>query len=365
MNTKSKIVIIGPGNNVHIQRWLIALRERDLNVSLIATTPVSPLLSWFPHYAIPTATAGMTPMQRIVTLLHGWARVPALARSLKPDLAHLHSLPTPAAVPFARRVGPLVASPWGSDVVQRDRRKARLYPALLRHAAQITATSRYLADVTARYFDRSCSIAIVPFGVDPDRFRPATASPSRLRVGTLRHLERNYGLDVLLDAWPIVLRAQPHVELVIGGGGSLERELRAQAAQLGIERHVRWLGRLDHDAVPRFLQSLTVFAMPSRAESFGVAALEAQACGLPVIASDVGGLPDVVRDGITGALVPPEDPSALARALIDLLAEPQRQRAWGAAGRTWVIERYTWDDSVDRMMAVYRNVIGYSGAGGI
>ena len=94
--------------------------------------------------------------------------------------------------------------------------------------------------------------------------------------------------------------------------------------------------------------------MPSRAESFGVAALEAQACGVPVVASRVGGLPEVVRHNETGLLVPPDNPQALAEAIAALLVDHERRAVMGAAARRWVAERYRWKDSVDMMEDVYR-----------
>ena len=96
--------------------------------------------------------------------------------------------------------------------------------------------------------------------------------------------------------------------------------------------------------------------MPSRAEAFGVAALEAQACGLPVVASNVGGLPEVVRDGETGLLVPPEAPQALAAALMTLIQDPQLRADMGRNGREWVLERYEWRHNVDEMLGIYERV---------
>ncbi len=358
--TRQRLCIIGPAANVHVQRWAQALQEREWQVSLISTTPLvaalPPALQHIPRYIIPSATATMGVAERVATLLQGWARVPGLVAALKPDLVHVHSLPTPAAVPFLCTLRRLVVSTWGSDVVQRDRRKARLYPYLLGHADQVTATSQYLATVTASYLRSPRTIQIVPFGVDLEQFSPAASLPADSRIGTLRHLEANYGLDTLIAALPLVLSRYPDLHLLIGGAGSLHQMLKQQAQTLGIGRAVKFLGRIPHADVPDFLRSLSIFAMPSRAEAFGVAALEAQACGVPVVASQVGGLPEVVRDGETGLLVPPENPAALANALIALLDDPQRRAALGLNGRQWVRERYSWRSNVAQMLAVYRQV---------
>lgn len=357
---RRRICLIGPANNVHIHRWAQSLIERDFQVSLISTVPAStalpPALAHMPIYTIPTARPRMSPAVRFATLLQGWARVPGLIAALRPDLIHVHSLPTPAAVPFLRRVGPLIVSSWGSDVVQRDRRKTRFYPHLLTHAAAITATSHYLANVTASYLSTPRRIVVVPFGVDPARFHPSAVPPTERRIGTVRHLEVNYGIDVLLEA--LRLLGNPDLQVVIAGEGSLRPDLESYARQLGIAGQIRWLGRIEHAAVPDLLRSLSVFVMPSRAESFGVAALEAQACGVPVVATEVGGLPEVVRDGATGILVPPENPAMLAQAIKVLLADPDRRAMMHAVGPHWVAEHYTWEMSVEQMLYVYEGAAG-------
>lgn len=354
------VCIIGPGNNVHVHRWAEGLRERGLRVSLISTLPVAlpASLRDLRYFTIPTAAAGMTATQRLAALLGGWARVPGIVAALRPDVVQLHSLPTPAAVPFLRLLRRLVVSTWGSDVVQRDPRKTRLYPYLLAHAQQLTATSDYLAAVTASYLRAPRPIAVIPFGIDPQRFTPGQRPASGQLIGTLRHLELNYGLDVLIEAVPLLLRAEPQIQIEIGGAGSLRSTLERRIDELGIARQARLRGRIAHAEVPAFLRSLSIFAMPSRAESFGVAALEAQACGIPVVASNVGGLPEVVRDGETGLLVPPEHPQALADALLALLQDPQRRKRMGEAGREWACARYNWQTNVDQMLNVYRQVWG-------
>lgn len=354
-----RVCLIGQAGNVHVQRWAQALLERGLEVSLISTEPVTllpPGLRQLACYTIPTASMGMRPHERLLTLLRGWGRVPGLIATLRPDLVQLHALPTPAAVPFLRRVRPLVVSAWGSDVVQRDRRKVQLYPALLAHADALTATSRYLAEVLATYLRHPRPIEVIPFGVDADRFQPAASPPLELRIGTLRHLEPIYGIDLLLNAIPIIRTNYPELEVAIGGAGSQQSALESQIARLDLATQVRLHGRVPHASVPGFLQALRIFAMPSRAESFGVAALEAQACGVPVVATWVGGLPESVAEGVSGLLVPPDDAPALAQALLTLLDDPQRSAAMGRAGRDWVRERYDWQRNVAQMLALYEQV---------
>jgi glycosyltransferase involved in cell wall biosynthesis len=126
--------------------------------------------------------------------------------------------------------------------------------------------------------------------------------------------------------------------------------------RLGIADRVTVSGSVPHAEVPATLRRFDVYAMPSLSESFGVAALEASSCGVPVVASSVGGTPEVIRHGETGFLVPPCDPTALADALAELLREPERRHAMGRAGRAFVKGHYEWATCVDRMEALYEQV---------
>jgi glycosyltransferase involved in cell wall biosynthesis len=313
----------------------------------------------FPHIPIfhfPIGRPGMSRGKRLTRLLEGWARVPALLACLSPDIVHLHSLPVPAATPFLLTVRNLVVSAWGSDVVWRDRRKVLLYPFLLARAARVTATSQYLAGVVRTYLRRSRSIDIVAFGVDTAQFSPAPQRPLVPYIGTVRGLEPKYGIDVLIESLPRVFSYHPSVEVDIAGEGPQREALQRRIADLGIEDRVHLHGQIAHADVPAFLRSLSIFVNPSRQESFGVAAAEAQACGLPVVATNVGGLPEVVLDGKTGALVPPEDPEALASTLAAFLASPEWCSRLGAAGRQWIVERYRWETNVDQMVRIYEEV---------
>ena len=355
-----RVCLVGPATSVHLQRWARALLERDLQVSILSTVPLAGPLLDMPRQlsvlTIPTAVGGMSPYRRLSILLRGWARVASIVAASRPDVVHIHSLPAPAAVPFLRRLPGLIVTPWGSDIVQDDQRKRRLYPYLLARAERLTTASHYLARVVENYLPAPRTIDVVPFGVDPDQFRPAPLPADELRIGSLRHLEPVYGLDILMEAVARLGEAGAHATLHIAGSGSQHSALLAQARRLGLLGRINLLGRVAHAAAPAFLQSLSVYANPSRSESFGVAALEAQACAIPVVATNVGGLPEVVRDGETGLLVPPEEPGKLAEALLTLIRDPERRVRMGHAGRAWVLERYCWQAGVEQMLQIYEHV---------
>ena len=145
------------------------------------------------------------------------------------------------------------------------------------------------------------------------------------------------------------------------GGGDAEPYKRLAAALELVDR-VGIFGRVGHDRVPETLRRFDIFTMPSiyDSETFGVAAVEAASCGLPVVSTRVGGVPEVVIDGTTGHLVAPADPAALALVLERLLSDAELRRKMGAAGRRFVLANYPWQECVDRMEDLYEGLRGPS-----
>jgi phosphatidylinositol alpha-1,6-mannosyltransferase len=165
------------------------------------------------------------------------------------------------------------------------------------------------------------------------------------------------GLDVLLDAMSVLARSGSELRLVLAGDGPERSKLERQAVKLGIAERVEFRGDVAHDLVPNVLRELDIFAMPSREEGFGVAAIEASATQLPVVASDTHGIPDAVQHGRTGLLVPPNDAGALAEAIARLSSDPELRERLGRQGRAFVEEHYRWQDNAAQMKRLYQDLV--------
>lgn len=191
--------------------------------------------------------------------------------------------------------------------------------------------------------------------VDPVAQRKEMGVPAEgLVIGTVGRLVPIKGHVWLLRAAPLVLAEFPQATFVFVGEGPLLSRLQQLAAELGISGHVMFLGaRLD---VPECLAALDVFAFPSINEGMGRALIEAMAVGLPVVATRVGGIPDVVADGETGVLVPPRDEAALAGALLGLLRDPRRRQTYGQAARRSMDERFDVEAMVGAIDRLYEVV---------
>jgi glycosyltransferase involved in cell wall biosynthesis len=186
------------------------------------------------------------------------------------------------------------------------------------------------------------SALVIPNGVDLNLFRPAERGDVGPRVGFGGQWHPRKGLAPLLEAWTMVRKRLPAAELCLAGGAGLWKDVSASPQAQAPARRVeamaqegalRIVGEQKRSEMPAFWNSVSVAVVPSLYEPFGLVALEALACGVPVVASAVGGLPEFVVNGECGFLVPPNDPSRLAAALVDLLNNPELRQKMAAAAR--------------------------------
>jgi phosphatidylinositol alpha-1,6-mannosyltransferase len=195
-------------------------------------------------------------------------------------------------------------------------------------------------------------------GVDVDLFTPdADGAAVRRRYGLgdapvvvcVSRLVARKGQDVLVAGWPQVLARHPAARLLLVGGGPAAASLRRAVERRGIGRSVVLTGPVPPAQLPAHYAAADVFAMPCRTrrggldvEGLGMVYLEAAACGLPVVAGTSGGAPEAVQEGVTGHVVDPRSPAAVAATIAGLLDDPARARAMGQAGRAWVERRWSW-----------------------
>lgn len=347
-----RLVLLADASNVHTIKWAREFASRAWDVHVISLLPGEIPGAEVHHFAPPVGSK--------LGYLGVVGKVRGLLRRLRPDLLHSHYATSYGLLGALTRCRPFVISLWGSDVYDFPNRSP-LHRAVLAwnlgQADAVTSSSHAMARVASPLMPTR-PIEVIPFGVDLSGFsgRP-TDGP--LTVGCAKLLETNYGQEHLVRAVAILRERRPGrpVRLLLAGEGTQRDTLAALIAELGLQEEVSLLGTVPHARMPAFLSSLSVFAMPSFSESFGVAAVEAAACGLPVVASRVGGVGEVVLDGETGLLVPPGDAVALADALGRLLDDPSLRARMGEAGRAHVQECFDWSRNADAMEALYDRLI--------
>ncbi|UCH58434.1 MAG: glycosyltransferase [Anaerolineales bacterium] len=306
--------------------------------------------------------------KRASRVVFNWARLRQIIRKENFDIVHIHQLPPPTAAFFFGGISRLVVSIWGSDILNFEGNPRHILfnssrRFILRQADAVVALSKYLATAARSYLPQDRPIHVIPFGIDWPQFTDLSISrplPTPIRLVITKHLEPIYGHYYLFQALRIVVDQYKSIELIIAGEGSLRTELEELANRLNLKDKISFFGRIEPEKIKLLLYQSHIFVMPSLSESLGVAALEAQATGLPVIATNVGGIPEAVLDGETGLLVPPRNISALASAISRLVKDNKLRIKMGNAGQAFVRKHYSWDDSVNNMSLLYQQVISRS-----
>ena len=239
---------------------------------------------------------------------------------------------------------------------------------VIRSADSIVAFSTHERDALVRFYGASHDrIAVIPCGVDPKQFKPTDQEQAKRVIGVqtgkivlyVGRLEPLKGVHILLEAIAQIDHSEPINTLIVGGDNEEDPEmLRLQqlSHDLGISNSVKFLGTIAQEQLPTYYNAADICVMPSYYESFGLVALEAMACGTPVIASRVGGIPTVVKDMKTGYLVKWRRPEPFADGLEVLLKSPYILLNMGQAARD-VALTMTWSVVVDKLLDVYQRTI--------
>ena len=289
------------------------------------------------------------------------------------DLVHMHyAIPHAASAFLARQMladeRPLkiVTTLHGTDITL-----VGLHPSFhaitrfsILQSDGITAVSRFLKDETVRDFTVPAErIEVIPNFVDTRFWRPGREPCHRSKLAPegekiVMHVSNYRAVKRAQDIIRVFARIRESVpaRLVLVGDGPDRPRALALATEMGLREHVLFLGR--HAAVEELLSCADLFLLPSETESFGLAALEAMACGAPVVASKVGGLPDVVEDGVTGHLLPVGDVEAMAEAGVRILSDDEYRKKLSDAGRALAEERYSIEAVVPGYEALYERVLG-------
>jgi glycosyltransferase involved in cell wall biosynthesis len=223
-------------------------------------------------------------------------------------------------------------------------------------ADKVVALSDALADL-ARQTSPDIEYGVIPNGVDELHFSPPETREQgpELRLVTVARLLERKGIQVILQAC-----GQPEtlpVELTIVGTGPYKDALQEQVNALDMGDRVRFAGYVSNDKLPALYGKMDAFVLPSETESFGLVFTEAMSCGLPILASDVGGIPETVRHGVDGFLCPPGRPELLRANIETLIGNRDLRARMGRAGRQRVIDRYTWHRVSEQYLETYNSIL--------
>lgn len=363
-----KIAFLSAAGSVHTVKWVNALAKRGHTVHLFS----------LPNHA--NTQQNIDPAVTVTYLKTGgfqgyFLNVKEFRQKINafhPDIINCHYASGYGTLARLAKVHPLLLSVWGSDVYDFPLKTPihkKMVAQNLRAADALASTSHVMARQVNRLFGFQKEIFITPFGVDCGMFAPAASLENREEfcVGTVKALEPKYGMEYLIQAFALfdqMVGDTRKTSLVIYGKGAQKDELQRLIDSLGLTQKAKLPGAVPNTQVPALINQMDVFCLPSilNSESFGVAAVEAMACGVPVIASDVDGFRETVEHDLTGFIIPKKDPQTMAKRIFELSNNPELRHQMGAAGRERALRLYDFQKNVDTMEIYYQKTIeAYAG----
>lgn len=355
-----RICLVGDNSSVHVQKWVSGIASQK-NVELhVLSFNLEVQFSGVSYHQLTNYLGN-----KLDYILNTW-RVRQLVKEINPDLVHSHYATSNGLMGALSGFHPYVITGWGSDIFDSPRNffMRQMLRYSFRKADAITVLTEIALKEVSKLTDKK--VKLVHFGVDLEKFRKRE-SPYRqkgsLRIGSIRTLSSKYGVEDLLRAFAILVKSVPGLHLDIVGDGPQRKYLESLVKESGTTNQITFHGYISQTTESEkyldLLNSFDVFVIPSvlDSETFGVAAVEASACSIPVVGTNVGGLPGVIDHMQTGLIVPKQNPEELASALHQILSNAKLRQEMGTKGRQKCERLYNWDDNLTSMMKVYRDVI--------
>ena len=364
-----KICFIAPANNYHTKKWCKWFRGRGYQIDIVSFTEGA-IEGCTVHYIDSGTGVHGRDTEKLKYLLQA-GKVHEIVNQVNPDVINAHYATSYGTVAALAKLPPYYLSVWGSDIYDFPQ-KSILHRMMLQFslskATYLLSTSKAMAEEAAQYTKKI--LEITPFGVDCELFSPDktkarecdevnTKNGRDYVIGTVKSLSDKYGITTLLRATAMLKKEHPEVpvQLRVAGKGLQESEYKAHARKLGIENITHWLGFISQEQAAVEWANMDCGIIPSESESFGVSAVEAQACGTPVIISDIPGLMEATVPKKTSVVVLRKNPDELARAMYEMYVDPKKRNTFGEAGRAFVVENYELDHCFEEVEKLYKSTM--------
>ena len=283
--------------------------------------------------------------------------------NINPDIVHAQFASSYGLLGSLVKFKPYIISVWGTDVYDfpaKNLINKCILKYNLKKADMVLSTSYDMAKKTSLYTDKH--IYVTPFGVDTHLFKPLKnkhKNNHQIVIGTIKTLEDKYGIDYLLKAFKYVKERLPNkkLSLVIGGDGSKKEYLQILSKKLEIDKDTKFIGYVNQSDIIEVFNEFDIAVFPSLKESFGVAAVEAQACGVPVIATNIGGLPEATKDGESAILVKSKNVEELGDAIIELIIDEDKRNRMSINAREFVCKNLDVNNNFKKIEKLYDDIL--------
>jgi glycosyltransferase involved in cell wall biosynthesis len=357
-----RILILGDINSAHIKKWCLGLASKGIKIGIYSLS--FPKEDWYNKESIHLFSSSKPNDQNLLLRKLAYYRHPKLLKeiifSFKPDIVHAHYASSYGMLARYSGFHPYVVSVWGSDIFDFPKKNfitSSIIRKNLKFASAILATGIAIKNETEKYTDKN--VLIIPFGIDMNLFSPNQIEPKseQFTIGIVKSMEEIYGIDLLIHSFFNLTQTNNNLRLLIVGNGTKLASYKLLVKEMGIDNLVQFTGKKHGIELKTAINSMDICVFPSRMESFGVAQLEASACGKPVISTRVGGVSEVVENNSTGILIEKPEVELLTEAIQKLICSPELRKKMGERGRIFVTEKYELNNCLNQMIKIYNQLL--------
>lgn len=307
----------------------------------------------------------LQPRLKFLGVIIFWLKIFFLLKKINPDIIHVQSIVIGIPALIFKKIfnKPYLVYCRGSDVYFPWRRKSLISNSVLKNADKVLALAENMKTKIQDIWGINASV--IPNGIDVERFENLSKADVRRKLGLKREekiiifvgtLKSVKGVEYLIEAMSIVNKNNAETKLILIGDGEEKENLKKLVQELNLEHCVFFLGRKSNEKIPEHMAASDIFVLPSLSEGFPNVFLEAMASGLPIVATKVGGVPEIIKDGENGFLVEPKNPQQLAEKILFLLENENLKERISQNNREKVKE-YSWEEVVKKLESVYNRFI--------
>jgi len=363
-----KICYLGDARSTHVKRW-VEYFAKEHEIDLITLSYTKKEDTFVPEEVYKKMGVRVHKVSKLMPfLLFAPFKIRRLIKKIKPDLVHAHYVTQYGFCGAFSGFHPLVISPWGSDVLV-DPNKSKILKLMVKFALKradlITCNGINLKEALIKLGDDSQKIKIVYHGVDIKEFNPKQKD-KKLReklkifdsptVISIRGLEPIYDVESLIEAIPLVLKRVPDAKFIIANNGSQEAHLKEMATSLDIWNNVKFVGLIQHNELPKYLASSDVYVSTSLSDGMALSTMEAMACKVALVITDVGDNRTWVRNEENGFIVPTKNSEVLAEKIIYLLENEEVRKRFGEISRRRIEEKGDYYKEMEKMRELYEEM---------
>ena len=362
-----KIILLSDANSAHTLKWAQSIKENNFDLLLFSFfKPDKYLEKKYKMLKIKIISPDLRSKVKNLSepnlsKIRYFTSIILLKKTInqfQPNIIHAHYASSYGLLGFLSMFRPFILSVWGSDIYHfpyKNIINKFLIKIVIRYSDIICSTSIAMKKIIEKEYGRM-DVKIIPFGIDTTLFRPSSRVENFFTVGTIKSIEAHNGIDCLLEAARLIVHDhKKNINFLIVGKGSLSSQMKKKVSEFNLTDHVNFTGYINPEEVQKYYKKLSVFIAVSTRESFGVSVLEAAACGIPSITSNIGGLKEVNLENKTGLLINPNDPKKLANSILFLYKNNKKRIELGKNARKRVVQDFNWNDNVRDMKNIYYN----------